>query len=385
MKNLSLLTLLLVLVACGGDEKVDVSELIASGDTAALTAERDRLADQQAQLQTDLKKLNEALEAKNPNNKLPLITAMAVKDTVYNHYIELQGNLDTEQNVVIYPEYQGTLTRVLVNEGDRVRKGQTLARIDDGGLSSQVAQLEAQAALAKTTFDRQKRLWDQNIGSEIQYLQAETQYTTARNAVQQLRRQLGKTTVTAPFSGTVDEIFTEQGTVVAPGVMLMRLVNPGDMFVEAQVPERYSASVKVGTNVNVVIPVLGDTLSTKIKQAGTFINPANRSFTIELDVPNKDNNLKPNMSARLAINDYSNDKAILLPLNVISENAEGQQYVYVVTQQGDKQIAKRRIITTGLSQGELIEAKTGLKPGDQVVVEGARSVKDGQEVRILEY
>jgi RND family efflux transporter MFP subunit len=275
--------------------------------------------------------------------------------------------------------------RVQVKKGQRVSKGQTIARIDDGGLSNQVAQLETQAALAKTTFERQERLWNQKIGSEIQFLQAKSQYESSENMVKQMKSQLGKTLVKAPFSGVIDDVITEQGTVVAPGMALFRIVNLSNMYVSAEVPESYLNTVTKGKEVSVFFPVLGETISTTVRQTGNYINPSNRSFPIEIAVPNKTGKVKPNLTARLSINDYTAKNAILIPLNVINENAEGEQYVYTAfaKAEGNKNIAKQKIITTGKSQGDRIEVLSGIKVGDQIIVEGARSVKDEQEVRIL--
>jgi RND family efflux transporter MFP subunit len=287
----------------------------------------------------------------------------------------------------VYPEFQGVLLRVNVSQGQRVSKGQTLGRIDDGGMASQLVQLETQSALAKTTFERQERLWNQQIGSEIQYLQAKTQYESSLSMINQMKSQLGRTIIKAPFSGVVDEVMTEQGSVVAPGVPLFRVVNLSNMYVSAEVPETYLKSVKKGVDVNVYFPVLDETIDAKIRQAGDYINPANRSFPIEIGVPNKAGNIKPNLTARLSINDYTSENAILIPLNVINENAEGEQYVYLALAKAEDNttIAKQQIITTGLTQGDRIEVTSGLKAGDQIIVEGARSVKNDQEVRILTY
>lgn len=310
-----------------------------------------------------------------------------MKDTLFNHFVEIQGNVQTKQNVLIYPEYQGILTRVIVKEGQRVGKGQTLARIDDGGLSSQVAQAEAQAALAQTTFDRQKRLWDQKIGSEIQYLQAKTQYEATQNSVNQIKSQLGKTTVRAPFSGVIDEVITDQGTVVAPGAALFRIINLDNMYVAAEVPESFLPTVTKGKKVKVEFPILGETVDATVRQTSNFIKPSNRSFAIEVGVPNKEGRVKPNLTARLSINDYTSENAILIPLNVINENADGEQYVYTAFAKAESEetIAKQKIITTGKSQGDRIEVLSGIQPGDKIIVEGARSVKDNQAVKILTY
>ncbi|GGG35656.1 RND transporter [Dokdonia pacifica] len=390
MKNLlSIVTIALVIASCGGDKGgTSVESIIETGNIEALKAKKAELSTKAATIATELDQIEKAIAEKDPTAKKEvLVTTMAVKDTLFNHYVEIQGNVETKQNVLVYPEYQGTLLRVNVKEGQRVSKGQVLGRIDDGGLSSQLAQLETQAALAKTTFERQERLWNQKIGSEIQYLQSKSQYESAENMVNQMKSQLGKTAVRAPFTGVIDEVITEQGTVVAPGMALFRIVNLNNMYVSAEVPETYLTTVRKGKDVRVFFPVLNETIEAKIRQAGDYINPSNRSFPIEVAVPNKTGNIKPNLTARLSINDYTVDNAILIPLNVINENAEGEQYVYTAFAKADNNttVAKQQIITTGKSQGDKIEVLSGLKSGDLIIVEGARSVKDNQEVRILTY
>ena len=387
-KILSLLTITFLIASCGGDKLQSIEEIIETGNVETLKAKKTELSTAAATIATELAQIEKAIEEKDPAAKKEvLVTTMAVKDTLFNHYVEIQGNVETKQNVLIYPEYQGTLLRVNVKKGQRVSKGQILARIDDGGLGSQVAQLETQSALAKTTFERQERLWNQKIGSEIQYLQAKSQFESAQNMVDQMKSQLGKTVVRAPFSGVVDDVITEQGTVVAPGMALFRIVNLDDMYVSAEVPETYLTTVRKGKDVRVFFPVLNETIEAKIRQTGDFINPSNRSFPIEVAVPNTKRNVKPNLTARLSINDYTAENAILIPLNVINENATGEQYVYTAFAKADNNtiVAKQHIITTGKSQGDKIEVLSGLKSGDLIIVEGARSVKDNQEVRILTY
>ena len=388
MKKIMLsLIAVFVLASCGGDKaNKSVDDLISEGNLEAIRAKRTEVKTKQTEIQIELKMLDDAIKDLDKSDNSALVTTHTINDTLFRHFIELQGNVETKQNVIVYPEYQGTLTRVLVKEGDRVSKGQTLARIDDGGLGSQLSQLEVQAQLAKTTYERQQRLWEQKIGSEIQYLQAKANYESAQNAVDQMRSQLGKTAIRAPFSGIIDDVITDQGTVVSPGQGVFRIVNLKDMYIKADVPERYLSSVIPGKDVVVEIPMIGEKIETKVRQTGSYINPNNRSFSIEVDVPNTSGFIKPNLTARVKINDYLNEKALLLPLNVISENAEGQQYVYTaVSESSDTQnnaLAKRQIITTGKTQGDFIEVLSGLKVGDAVIIEGARSVKDGQEVKI---
>jgi len=373
-----------VLVSCGEKEK-SVDALIASGNLKELKAERDKLQQQQHDISEKLHLLNEKLESMDSLKNVPLITTIEVELIQFDHYLELQGSVATKKNLVLYPEIGGILTKIYVKEGQKVNSGQLLAKIDDGGMSQQLAQLEIQANLAKTTFERQSRLWEQKIGSEMQYLQAKSNYEAQEEAVKQLQSQLAKTTVRAPFSGTIDDIITDQGAVVAPGqTPVIRIVNLEDMYIETDVPEAYLGSVTEGKTVKVNFPILDTVINSKIRQAGNFIDPANRTYKVLVDVPNSQKNIKPNLTAKLQINDYTKDGAILIPQSVITENAEGEQYVYVADSIQNKiAVAKRVIIKTGKTQGDLIEVINGLKANDHLIKEGARSVKDGQKVEIL--
>lgn len=383
--NILLLPIVLVLVSCGGGAEKNIDTLISEKNVDAITEKRDALKKEKSDLDVKIKKLSEAIEEINPTKKKTYITLFSAKDSIFNHYLELQGSVDTKKNIVITPEMSGILKQVFVKEGQRVSKGQILARVDDGGMSQQVAQLQIQADLAKTTYERQKRLWDQKIGSEIQYLQAKSGYEAQQKAVDQLQVQLSKTAIRAPFSGVIDDVITEQGSVVGAGQsQIIRIVNLRDMYIEAVIPEKYITSVTKGKDVEVYFPVLGESVNAKIRQASAFIDPNNRTFKIEIAVPNKEGNIKPNLTAKLKINDYTNPKAILIPQSVISENADGEQYVYLADSlQGKTAKAKRAFITTGKTQGDFIEIIKGLTDGDAIVNEGARSVNDGQEITII--
>jgi membrane fusion protein, multidrug efflux system len=375
----------LVLISCGGDSKKSTTSVIEKGTLEEMRAKRTELVAQAESLRKELELLDVAIGKKDTNEKLTLITTLTAKDTVFNHYVELQATVQTKENLMLSAEFGGILQQLLVKEGQKVTKGQTLAKVDDGGLSSQLAQMETQAALAKTTFERQENLWNQKIGSEIQYLQAKTNYNAQLKAVAQMKSQLAKTVIKAPFSGIIDEIASERGSVVGPGTPILRIVSLGNMYLEAEVPEKNIGTIKKGSDVIVDFPVLGETFNSKVTQAGNFINPANRSFMIQIAVPNKSGNIKPNLSSKIQLKDYSNPKAITVPISIISENADGEQFLYVA-QNPDKNgnaIAKRVIVKVGLSQGELVEIVDGIKDGDLIIKEGARSVKDGQKVSII--
>ncbi|MGC1515294.1 MAG: efflux RND transporter periplasmic adaptor subunit [Maribacter sp.] len=387
MKNISyFLIFTLLLASCGGSSDQSVNDLIAEGNLETLRTKKNEISERYKSLGNDIRQLDSVIAIKSGEGNLPLISTITAKAEKFDHFLELQGDVTTKQNVLIYPEMQGTLQRVYVKEGQRVTKGQLLAAIDDGGMGSQLAQLETQAALAKTTFERQQRLWDQNIGSEIQYLQAKTNYEATESSVKQIRSQLGKSNIRAPFSGIIDDVIKDQGTVVAPGQgsEVFRIVNLSDMYIEVDVPESYLNDIKEGNVAKVYFPILGDTLISKIRQTGNFINPGNRAFSVEVAVPNKNSAIKPNLTAKVSLNDYSSEAAILVPQGIISENAEGQQYLYVANdKEDDKAVAKRRIITTGRTQGNMVEVLSGVEEGELLIKEGARSVKDGQSVQIL--
>ena len=387
MKHIfSLLIVALLLASCGGEKKQSIEAIIATNNLEQIRIKRTEVVAKQQEIIEQLKQLDQKIAVLDTTKRIPLISTFIAKADHFDHYLELQGNVSTKKLLTIYPEYSGVLTRVYVKEGQRVTKGQILAKVDDGGMSQQLAQAQIQANLSRTTFERQERLWNQKIGSEIQFLQAKSNYEAQAAAVNQMQQQIGKTNVKAPFSGTIDEVMTEQGSVVGAGqTSLIRIVNLDDMYIETDVPERYITDVVKNKIVEVEFPVLGKKIKTKVRQAGDVINPTNRTFRVEIAVPNKDHSIKPNLTAKLKINDYTNENALLIPLSIISENAKGEQYIYVVGEKdnNDEGVANRVIIETGKSQGDLIEVLTGIENDAEIIKEGARTVKDGQTVKVL--
>ena len=386
-KVYSLLIITVFLISCGEKKIISIESLVSTGTLTELKEKKKEIASNLETINKDLEAINRAISKKDTVKKLPLITTFTTKTEVFNHYLEIQGNVKTKQNILVYPEIPGILRKILVKEGQRVSKGQLLAVIDDGGLSNQVAQLEATTQLAKTTFERQKRLWEEKIGSEIQFLQTKTNYEAQRNSLQQLKSQQSKASIRAPFSGVIDDVLKEPGTVIAPGQgsEVFRIVNLKNMYVEAEVPEKYIASITKNKEVKVAFPVLGETLISQIKQVGSFINPNNRSFKIEVSVANKSGNVKPNLTAKLQINDYTKMKAILIPQSIISENAKGEQFIYVLKDKkpNNEAVAARLIIETGKTQGDMIEVTKNLSENAEVIMEGARSVNNGQVVKVI--
>ncbi|MBC7641713.1 MAG: efflux RND transporter periplasmic adaptor subunit [Flavobacterium sp.] len=378
MKKLFLLsTISILLFSCGKkEENANIDDLVNSKNLVKIKAKRELL-------QTDLAKLDAAIVALDVKKaEEALVSIMTVKDTIFNHYLEVQGNVNTKENILIQPEMPGNLITLNVKAGQKVGKGQILGRVDDAGMSQQLASMENQYNLAKTTFERQKNLWDQKIGSEIQYLQAQTQMVGLQKSVLQMKAQLSKTLIKAPFAGVIDEVYAERGQIVAPSPQgLMRIVNLANMYVSTNVPETYIGKLKVGTIVNVRLESLGKTYLGKVRQVGNNINPANRSFSIEVAVPNPDNLLRPNQVAKLQIIDYSKKNAIVVPTNIILSNGDGTKFVYVAAKiNGKTAIAKKVIVTVGQSSENVTEILTGLDASDKIVTEGLNTLQEGTKL-----
>lgn len=375
-KIIALTTLSIAFLACSKkDDNATIEQLISTKNVAALQAKK-------ANLQADLSIIDEALAKLDVKKDEALVTTLTLKDTIFNHYLEVQGNVNTKENIVVQPEFSGTLTALYVKAGQHVAKGQILGKIDDAGMGQQLASIENQYALAKTTFERQKNLWDKKIGSEIQFLQAQAQMISAQKGVAQMRAQVAKTVIRAPFSGTIDDVFVERGQVVAPNPQgLMRIVNLSNMYVSTTVPETYIGKLKPGTEVDVFLTSLGKTYKGKVRQVANFINPNNRSFGIEVSVPNPDNLLRPNQVAKLKIIDYTINNAIVVPTNVVQEDGEHQKFVFIATQIKDKTgIAKKVVVKVGKSSNNVTEILSGLSANDVLVTEGVNSIAEGMKL-----
>lgn len=373
MKKVVLIATSLLLIACG--EK-STDDLIKDKNIT-------ELKNRKATIQSELEKIDAALlnGNKTPESEA-LVSVVTIKDTVFNHYLEIQGNVNTKENILVQPEFSGTLTTLNVKAGQRVAKGQILGKVDDAGMSQQLASIENQYALAKTTFERQKNLWDKKIGSEIQFLQAQAQMISAQKSVAQMRAQVAKTVIRAPFSGTIDEVFVERGQVVAPSPQgLMRIVNLSNMYVSTTVPETYIGKLKPGTEVDVFLTSLGKTYKGKVRQVANFINPSNRSFGIEVSVPNPDNLLRPNQVAKLKIIDYTIKNAIAVPTNVVQEDGEHNKFVFIATNvNGKSGVAKKVLVKVGKSSNNVTEILSGLAANDVIITEGVNNIADGMKL-----
>jgi len=374
-------------VACSEDQPASTEDLIAAKDLKGLKTQKEKKIKTLNSLKVELSQINAAISDFDPSEKLVLISMIEIKSEKFDHFVEIQANIKTRQNILLYPEFTGSLKKIYVEEGQRVKKGSLLAQIDDAGLKNQLEQLQIQVELSKTTYDRIQRLWKQNIGSEMQLLQAKANYESQLKSIEQLKKQLQRTQILAPFSGTIDEIVANTGTNLIPGqTPVMRIVNLKEMYTEANVPERYLSQIKVGTAATVNIPVLNREYSTRVRQKGNFINPNNRSFRVETFLPNRDEMIIPNLTCKLKINDYNNPEALMVPLRVIREDASGKKYIFKLKSDGKKQVylTEQVFIQLGKKGLDKIEVLDGIQAGDLIVDEGAIIVENNQRVKNIQ-
>ncbi|GAB4031521.1 efflux RND transporter periplasmic adaptor subunit [Spirosoma gilvum] len=371
MKPYYLIALVSLLAACSQEKKSD------------LQSKRDELTElksQQAELTTKIKGLETELAKLDPNKQEDVrvkdVTVAPVAATTFRHFVELQGTIDAKNNVQVSPKSGGVITAVYVKEGDNVRAGQPIAKVDDELLRESIAELKTQLTLANTMYEKQANLWKQQIGTEMQYLQAKTNKESLERRLATLNAQINQSTVTAPISGVVDQVVVKVGQSAMPGVGLVRVVNLSQLKVVAKVSDTYSGSVRKGDGVQIEFPDLNRTLNSTISFVSTTVDPSSRTFLIEAPLPS-DNALKPNMLARVKINDKTQAKAIVINQNLIQDTENGQ-LVYVAVNEGGKKMAKAKTVKTGQSYGGQIEVTQGLQAGDQIVTAGYQDLVDGQ-------
>jgi RND family efflux transporter MFP subunit len=354
-------------ISCGGGEtkKPNLKELIK----------------QRSELDKQIRQLEQSLTS--DEQSFSLVNLNTIKYENFKHFVEVQGTVDTRKNILINSELPGIIKKILVNKGEYVTKGKLLAIIDDRTLQENLKRFEIELQLLEKLYDKQKRLWEQKIGSEIDYLQAKTKYDLSLQGIEELKTQIGKTKILAPFNGYIDDIISETGQLVNPGVNpIFRLINLKDMYVRAEVPENYINTVRQDVTTEIYFPFLDKNVKSQVRQVGNYINPNNRSFTIEVDINNDNKQVKPNLTAKIRINDYTNKKAIVVPSNIILEDSRGKKFVFIAqpTENPNNYKAIRTYIQTGKIQGINTEVTNGLSLGHKVIVEGFQGLDNNQTV-----
>jgi len=310
------------------------------------------------------------------------VSSMQLEPKKFEHYFETYGSVESGQNVSVNIEAPGTIDKILVDVGQRVSKGQKLAVLESEVLQNTIDEVQTSLDLASTIFEKQEKLWSQKIGSEIQYLEARSRKEGLKQRLGALKAQRDKYTIKAPFSGIVDEVFYKEGEAGNMIIPLLRLVNLQQVYVVADISEKYLGTVVPGLSVKAVFPTSDSAYEAKISRCGAFIKANNRTFKIYVDLNNSDGSLKPNLLGVLHIRDFEQDSAIVIPTSAIQQDALGQEYVYVLEHDDIRLIAVKTTVTSGMAYGKESMILEGLKGNEEIVLKGARNIKDGQEVKI---
>jgi RND family efflux transporter MFP subunit len=353
-----------------------------SGNKASML---EKMKKQQADLDAKIKALESDLSSGKDSldpSDFKLVGVTLVKPDVFNHYIKVQGKLDGDQNVIVYADVQGTIKAKYADVGQKVEKGQVLAQIDDEQYRLQLENLKTQYRFAADMYEKQSRLWDQKIGSEVQFLQSKTNKESLEQQISVLEQQIQKFRIKSPVTGTIEESNIKPGSVVSPDprAVVFRVVAFKELKVTAEVSESYAAAVKKGSKVVIYFPDLNLNVDSEVDFVSSYIDPVNRTFEIECSLKNGQPGMKANMVAVVNINDYHSDKSIMLPMNVIMSDLNGS-YVYVVRRKDAYLGAYRQPVVIGKTYNGIAEITGGLEESSQVVTTGFRELIDGEYVR----
>lgn len=360
--SIAIIAATFLLASCGSNPESELERLKAQKET---------INQQIAALENQI--------AGNGNNNHVRVTPVKIEPVYKNefrHFVEVQGHVESDGNVNVPAESPGIVQRIYVRKGDAVSRGQLLAELDASILVKSIAQVETGLELATTVYERQKRLWDQKIGSEIQYLQAKTNKESLEKQLATLQEQLNLTRITSPISGTVDDVIIKEGEMAAAGFPAFRVVQLSNLKVRANLSENYITSIKRNDPVTVRFPLLNRELNLKVDAVSQVIDPNNRTFSVEIRIPQSETGIKPNMLAVLVINNYVNQQAITVPLNSVQKNGHGE-FLFVAGQKDDKMVAQRRNVQTGLTYANRVEVLNGVNPGEKVIVFGHQNLSDG--------
>ncbi|MGB0165768.1 MAG: efflux RND transporter periplasmic adaptor subunit [Luteibaculum sp.] len=380
MKFIYTLPILLLLAACeqGSPEAGSLEEL--QKQKTDLEAEVKILTDKIKELDGQIM----AESGEDLNQRIFKVKTVSAAHQPFDHFFQVQGQVEAERNIMLTAEANGVVKSIHVKEGQKVQAGQKLVSLDTEILDKNLEEALAAYDLASFVFERQKRLWDQNIGSELEFKQAKNNKVSLEARLSSLNAQKEKSVIRAPFSGTVDEILPKQGELVSVGMPVGRLVNLEKLKLEADVSERYVGQIKAGTKVLINFPAIGVQEESELVQVGNYIDPANRTIKVKAALNNKNNKLIPNLVAELNIQDYSNDNAILVPTKSIQQDLNNKNYVYIIKNEGDLQSVERVFVETGYTYNGKTEILNGLAGTEQVVVEGARNITSGSVVTVAQ-
>lgn len=334
------------------------------------------------ELETELVSMNNG-DSKIYTGKKIAVRTMNASKRKFEHYFEATGEIESVNEAFISPEVNGQVVNIAVIEGQKVTKGQLLAKLNTSLIEKNIQEVETQMEFAKIMYDKQSDLWNRNIGSERQYLEAKNNYESLHNKLQTLKTQYDMSVITAPFSGVVEDIMIKKGELAGPGMMLMQVVSLDNMVIKARLSEAHLSSVRVGETVSISFPSYPDMkMNAEITRTGNVINKQNRTFIVEIKLKNFDNRLKPNMLVNILFNDYSGVDNFVIPSILIKKDLQGR-YLYVVSKKGDLDIALKRYVETGKSYMDMSEVISGLKTNELVITDGYNNVSDGSIINLI--
>lgn len=312
--------------------------------------------------------------------KVKTVAINPVQTAVFRHFVSVQGQLEAEDDVMVTSKMPGMVTSIRVKEGDLVKQGQVLAMLDDEVLRKSIEEVKIGLDQINILYNKQKQLWDQKIGTEVQFLQLKNQKEGLEKKLETLKSQLGQSLVTAPFSGVIDAVYIKSGSMASPGIPLMQLVNTQNLKATAKVPDSYVAYIKTGDKVNLEFPDLKKTVEASVSYVGRVVDPVSRTFKIEVKLSALSQELKPNLLALVHINDKTIDKAVVIDENIVQATETGK-IVFVAEEQNGKKIARQKLVSTGLSYRGKVEIVSGLQPGDQLITVGFQDLYENQPIR----
>src|SRR6056300_1235997 len=376
MKKLGFILGGVVLASCGAPEQ-------SVGTMEELKAQKDSLVEVRSTVDAEIAAVDAKLEAMDTIERYDRVTSIEVAPSTFVHYFDVFGLVEADKSINLYPTASGKVAKIHVRNGQRVAKGQLLMTLDTDILASSLKELENGLALAKTVFEKQERLWmNEQIGSEIQYLQTKNNYDGLVQKVTTLKEQIALSEIRAPFAGAIDNIFAKEGEIAAPQMPSMRLVNTSGVYVKADVPESYANRVRVGTPANVAFTSMDYEVAAEVLQVGQFIQSGNRTFSINVSLPADPGTVKPNQMMHVALQDYTNNTALAVPSSLIQQDVEGNDFVFVLENKGAYSEVAKVFVKTGLSYEGRTEIKSGIEAGAQLVDKGSRSVRTGQRVHV---
>jgi len=371
-----LLSVSLLLAACGAKNELKDLEKTEG----ALQVEIKKLSDSLESIQGKIAVLKAANDT-GAEAVLPQVRLITIAPNEFRHSVDIQGIINTDNNITLSAENGGKVKKVYVKEGQNVRVGQRLVDLDGSVIEATLAELRTRLGLAKTTFEKQERLFlNKKIGTEMQYLQAKNNYEALKNQESTFATQLDKFQLRSPINGVVDDVMVNLGEMTAPGFPVVRVVNLNDLEITADVSEKYVGAFKVGDQVKVFFPAIKDTMIAKITAIGQVINTNNRTFNMHVAIKSNDNRLKPNLLAIIQAVDFKSDNAISVPSNLV-QTVGYDKYVMVAVQSDSTYKVEKRSVSTGLSNNGYIYIESGLHVGDQVIVEGHLNVEAGDMVQ----